>query len=170
MKRLTSARLGRTRLPISRLGSRTMYRNSAKLLGLELELQAQEAPVGPFSLDFAGPRNRNEPRGNHRKPAGADRSRPPRQAAYLRGGYEADGVVWLARGFRFQARIRPDTGCSMAQGRKVLPAFASVQGRRLFPNRHPGGVRATPGVHDLFSLARQQCGSWGSGIFPTLSR
>lgn len=52
MKRLTSARLGRTRLPISRLGSRTMYRNSAKLLGLELELQSREAPVGPFSLDL----------------------------------------------------------------------------------------------------------------------
>ena len=87
-----------------------MYRNSAKLLGLELELQSREAPVGPLSPDLLAREtgtnlaviieNQLEP---------TDHDHLGKLLNYA-GGYEADGVVWLARGFRFQARIRPDTG------------------------------------------------------------
>ena len=87
-----------------------MYRNSAKLLGLELELQAQEAPVGPFSPDLLARetgRNRAVIIENQLEPP--DHDHLGKLLTYA-GGQEADVVVWIAREFRFQARIRPDTG------------------------------------------------------------
>ena len=47
-----TAGLGRMRPPISLPGSRTMYRNWASILGLKLELESEEAPVGTLSLDL----------------------------------------------------------------------------------------------------------------------
>ena len=38
-----------------------------------------------------------------------DHDHPGKLLTYA-GGQEADVVVWIAREFRFQARIRPDTG------------------------------------------------------------
>ena len=43
-------------------------------LGLEFELQSEEAPVGKFSLDLLARVAVSQPRSGHREPTGADRS------------------------------------------------------------------------------------------------
>ena len=73
-------------------------------LGLELELQSQEAPVGPFSLDLLAREsgtNRTVIIENQLEPTNHDHL--GKLLTYA-GGYDANVVVWLAKNFRDEHR------------------------------------------------------------------
>ena len=106
-------------------------------LGLDLELQAQEAPVGGFSLDLlAHEPNTNCPVIIENQLETTDHDHLGKLITYA-SGYDANVVVWITREFKDEHRQALDWLNQRSSEDTEFLAWSSKFGRSMTLVRHP---------------------------------